>query len=151
AARSRRADFRAYVADVIDDAGRTIATRAHVQTMIVDDARCSVSAYIATMSWSPWLRRLALVVWELPQNLLGAGRVGFDLALGRVKRVRIERERVLVELERGSAVSLGLFVLWTSKDNPYVPVGIENVDHEFGHSIQSRWLGPLYLPIIGVP
>jgi hypothetical protein len=49
------------------------------------------------------------------------------------------------------AVSLGLFVFFTNEDNPYVPVGRENRDHEYGHSLQSRLLGPLYLPIVGIP
>jgi hypothetical protein len=47
-------------------------------------------------------------------------------------------------------MSLGLFVFFTQRDNPYVPVGPENRDHEFGHSYQSRGLGPLYLPIVGL-
>ena len=68
-----------------------------------------------------------------------------------MKEICFERERVLVELSEGAAVCLGLFVLWTDRDNPYVPVGPENRAHEYGHSIQSRWLGPLYLPIVGLP
>jgi hypothetical protein len=92
-----------------------------------------------------------LFAWELPQNILGMARVALDMARGRVKRVCFERERFMVELSEGAAVSLGLFVLWTSGDNPYVPVGAENAAHEYGHSIQSRWLGPLYLLVIGVP
>jgi hypothetical protein len=93
----------------------------------------------------------ALVAWELPQNLLGAARIGLAIARGRVRRVRFERERIMVELSEGAAVSLGLFVLWTDVDNEYVPVGSENRDHEYGHSIQSRWLGPAYLPVVGLP
>jgi len=100
---------------------------------------------------SSWLHRLALLAWEWPQNSLGALRLGLALARGRVLKVRFEDERIMVELGEGAAVSLGLFVLWTNEDNPYVPVGAENRAHEYGHSIQSRWLGPLYLPVVGVP
>jgi len=98
-----------------------------------------------------WLRRLLLLVWEAPQNVLGLARVGLALLRGRVRQVRFVDERVMVELQQGAAISLGLFVLWTTVDNPYVPVGKENRAHEYGHSIQSRWLGPLYLPVVGVP
>jgi hypothetical protein len=98
-----------------------------------------------------YARATALFVWELPQNLLGAARLGLALAQRRVRRVRFENERLMIELRGGAAVSLGLFVLWTSEDNPYVPVGPENARHELGHSLQSRWLGPLYLPVVGVP
>ena len=30
-------------------------------------------------------------------------------------------------------------------------MGPENVDHEYGHAVQSRRLGPAYLPLVGVP
>lgn len=99
-----------------------------------------------------WSKRALLFAWELPQNVLGALNLGFILALRKVHRVRFERERLMVEIAPGAnAVSLGFFVFWSQHDNPFVPVGPENHDHEYGHSIQSRWLGPLYLPLVGVP
>ena len=97
------------------------------------------------------IRRLAFALWELPQNALGAANFALSGALGRVERVTRDRGRVMIELRRSGAVSLGSFVFWTRADNPWVPVGAENRDHEFGHSIQSRMLGPLYLPLVGVP
>lgn len=100
---------------------------------------------------SPWMKRALLVAWELPQNVLGALNFALLFLTRNVRRARFERERVMVELTGGNAVSLGLFVFWTARDNPYVPVGPENRDHEYGHSLQSRWLGPLYLPLVGVP
>ena len=75
---------------------------------------------------------------------------GSSGARGNVGRVAFERERLMIELTSIGAVSLGLFVFHTSRDNPYVPVGRENRDHEYGHSLQSRMLGPLYLAIVGV-
>jgi hypothetical protein len=30
-------------------------------------------------------------------------------------------------------------------------VGRENADHEYGHALQSRRYGPLYLALVGVP
>lgn len=98
-----------------------------------------------------WAKRALLLAWELPQNVLGALNLGGLFAMRKVRRVRFERERLMIELTGGNAVSLGLFVFWTARDNPYVPVGPENRDHEYGHSIQSRFFGPLYLPIVGVP
>ena len=98
-----------------------------------------------------WPARLLLAGWESPQNILGVGRLLLAAARNRVRNLRCEDERIMVELKEGAAVSLGLFVLWTTEDNPYVPVGEENRAHEYGHSIQSRRLGPLYLPVVGVP
>jgi hypothetical protein len=91
------------------------------------------------------------VGWELPQNVLGLALLAVQQLRGRVRRVVFERERMMVELAGGAAVSLGLFVFWTATDNPFVPVGAENADHEWGHSVQSRWLGPSYLLLVGVP
>ncbi len=98
------------------------------------------------------LARLALSFgWELPQNALGAAALALQLARGRVRSLGVSRERLMIELEGGAAVSLGFFVFHTSSDNEFVPVGPENEAHEFGHSVQSRRLGPLYLPLIGLP
>jgi hypothetical protein len=98
-----------------------------------------------------WLGRVLLLGWELPQNVLGLGFLALQELRGRVRRVVFDRERMMIELHQGAAVSLGLFVFWTGTDNPYVPVGRENADHEWGHSVQSRWLGPAYLAVVGLP
>jgi len=93
-----------------------------------------------------------LFLWELPQNLLGLLNLGINFARRTIRHARFDRDRLMVEISpRGNAVSLGYFVFWCAEDNPFVPVGPENIDHEYGHSIQSRWLGPLYLPVVGVP
>jgi hypothetical protein len=97
-----------------------------------------------------WLLRGALVAWELPQNALGAALFVLQGFRRKIVRARFDREKVMVEVN-GLAVSLGLFVFFTNEDNPYVPVGRENRDHEYGHAIQSRFLGPFYLLVVGVP
>ncbi len=97
------------------------------------------------------LRRIALLGSEAPQNVLGLVAFAQFAPRGKLARVRFERERLLVEITSAGAVSLGLFVFLTPRDNAYVPVGAENEAHEYGHSIQSRWLRPLYLPVVGIP
>ena len=42
-------------------------------------------------------------------------------------------------------MSLGMFLFLGNTKDPRVLV------HEYGHSIQSMILGPLYLPVIGIP
>ena len=98
-----------------------------------------------------WFGRGSLALWELPQNALGLLLLSLRFARGHIAAVRFARERVMIEIASDGAVSLGLFVFFTPRDNPYVPVGPENEAHEYGHSVQSRWLGPLYLPVVGVP
>jgi hypothetical protein len=99
----------------------------------------------------PRLRDAALLLWELPQNLLGAANLGVQMATGNVRGVERDRGRLMIALTGDGAVSLGLFVFFSTHDNRFVPVGPENRDHEYGHAVQSRMLGPLYLPLVGVP
>jgi hypothetical protein len=96
-------------------------------------------------------QRTRAMIWELPQNVLGALNLALQRGLGNVRSIRRERGRCLIELSGDGAVSLGWFVFYSTSDSKYVPVGPENVNHEYGHSVQSRWLGPLYLPLVGVP
>lgn len=96
------------------------------------------------------LGRILLFGWELPQNIVGGLLLLMHILRGNVIAIEFQRERYFVELRSIGAISLGLFVFFTCRDNPFVPVGGENRDHEFGHSFQSRALGPLYLPLIGI-
>ena len=89
-------------------------------------------------------------VWQLPQNLCGL----FFKCISKNNRIdRIETEvtkslgvEALVKKSPGS-ISLGKYIFlstWGAKDN-------FTIDHECGHNIQSKKLGPLYLFIIGIP
>ncbi len=93
---------------------------------------------------------LALFVWELPQNLLGAFILWRLNRRGAVVEIVPERHRLFVHTT--TAVSLGRFIFWyRDDDNPVFDITAVNRDHEYGHSVQSRLLGPLYLPVIGLP
>jgi hypothetical protein len=90
-------------------------------------------------------------IWELPQNLLG---LLFYVVLRLTGGVRatVREGRFLYVQTRSSAISLGWFVFWvawlgTGGENPRE----RNRRHEYGHTVQSRMFGPLYLPIIGLP
>ena len=89
-------------------------------------------------------------LWELPQNALGLVWLGAEKAFGQVERLEWDRGRLFVESRR-SAVSLGLFVFWREGENRWFILDGATRAHEYGHSFQSRWLGPLYLPVVGVP
>lgn len=91
------------------------------------------------------------ILWELPQTLLGLVYFALYRALGTTVAVERKDGRLLVELQGDGAVSLGFFVFHSKRDNAFVPVGLENRDHEWGHALQSRRFGPLYLLIVGVP
>jgi hypothetical protein len=97
-----------------------------------------------------WLKRAALFAWELPQNVAGASLLAVEVLRGGIVTARFERERWMIETE-GRAISLGLFVFWSQRSNRWHDLDARNRDHEWGHSVQSRRLGPLYLPIVGLP
>ena len=94
--------------------------------------------------------RLFLFCWELPQNILGIFFLIMFFLRKRINKISFEKERYFIEIKSEGAISLGLFIFHTTKDNNYVPVGLENKNHEYGHSIQSRYLGPFYLFTVGL-
>ena len=87
---------------------------------------------------------ILLFVWQLPQNIAGAAYYVF-LYL-RASATVGEYKDVLTILFTGlsASVSLGCFIV-LHRDS------LELKRHEYGHCIQSRILGPLYLLIIGIP
>ena len=97
---------------------------------------------------------LVQLTWGFLQSFLG-----FLLLLLNIRRRHyIYHGAVVTEWKPRSSVSLGLFVFCS--DDPYFaePNGITREDaasrlltHEYGHTIQSLVLGPLYLLVIGIP
>lgn len=94
--------------------------------------------------------RLRSVLWELPQDLLGAAALAGEAVSGRIVAIEVEDGRLVIE-STGTGVSLGHFVFWSRRDNRWHLMDERNRAHELGHAKQSALLGPLYLPIVGVP
>lgn len=94
--------------------------------------------------------------WELPQTLVGASIALFH----KEKPLRIIEyadQKVYLYDKFNGGISLGYYTHldWNAKDhnNHQVSEGFKYaVKHEAnGHGTQSKWLGPLYLPVIGIP
>ena len=96
------------------------------------------------------IQNIILFVWELPQNVLGITYLLVKKARGSVIEKMWERNRLFIKVRHG-AVSLGLFVFWSDSGNGVFVLDERNRLHEYGHTIQSRILGPLYLPVVGIP
>ena len=97
------------------------------------------------------LKKAAYVLmwaWQLPQNIAGLAVWMYyeRKARGKSCRQLIRGVRYLrtFSIGSGKALALGEYVVlnWFA--------GHDAVDHEFGHVRQSRMLGPLYHPIIGL-
>lgn len=97
------------------------------------------------------MKRLLYILWQwtwgLPQNLVG---LAFYLYY-RVKgcpHFSYQGALVTVWTNRAGSMSMGRHLFlepgWTPADR-------ELLAHEYGHSIQSLFFGPLYLPAVGLP
>ena len=88
-----------------------------------------------------------LQVWQLPQNLVGLvlgwflkGKRNLASPPGLSKTIRF-----VSAANMHGGISLGNFVYCRP------PVYKNMMLHEYGHCLQSRILGPFYLPVIGLP
>ena len=102
-----------------------------------------------------WIRvgLFFLFFWELPQNLVGLFWI-YILNIGTARLRVHDGYRIgssVFYLKRGcpAGVCLGEFICF-----PYwsfTSVNLADKQHERGHRIQSRILGPLYLILVGIP
>lgn len=84
--------------------------------------------------------------WALPQTLLG-------LALYTKYRKcphRRYKGAVFTDWKRPGGISLGPFI-FAEQPPEDAQLSKDLIRHEYGHSLQSMMLGPLYLPFIGLP
>lgn len=87
------------------------------------------------------MKKALLYLWCLPQNCLG-----LLLRLIYKGNDSIYEDAIVRRSTKfPGGISLGRYIIvnqWSSK---------KNVMHEYGHCIQSRYLGWLYLLVIGLP
>jgi hypothetical protein len=97
------------------------------------------------------------ILWCQPQTLIGA--LWFLVIRGVWRDATTERYRSGTLLTRSGrtpfGVSLGpfIFAYRYSAEQEAVRPGAQRRfdDHEWGHFVQSIYLGPLYLPLVGLP
>ncbi len=98
------------------------------------------------------LYRTAQWLWGFPQTLAGAV---LSLVYRRLPHFSYRGTRVTLWSKPGS-LSLGMF-LFLSRGLPGIRgtqvtgPGEKVLKHEYGHTLQSLMLGPLFLPVIGAP
>lgn len=97
---------------------------------------------------------IILVVWELPQMLFGWI---FYLITRKAHVQRIVLPSITIitfnkDVNSSVAFQLGKYIFLGGK---YFNSTSEHVlfvlEHEYGHKIQSKYLGPLFLPLIAFP
>lgn len=92
---------------------------------------------------------ILLMIWEFPQNFVGFFVMLFykpdSASCFKLKDYPVRF--VYLSKKMPSGISLGNFIIIQTKygnDRQYIR-------HEYGHTIQSMCLGPLYLLVIGLP
>lgn len=91
------------------------------------------------------LIQILLILWQLPQCLVGAVMMLF---LGKLRLIKHENYCWIFEGEKMSGgISLGCFIFLSK----YYSNKELTILHELGHVKQSHMLGPLYLIVIGIP
>ena len=89
------------------------------------------------------------IAWGFPQTFLG-----FLVFLAHARNPHFPFHGAIVTTWKSQkAVSLGLFVFIGGPIDAATPAQVDGqlLAHEYGHTIQSLILGPLYLLVIGLP
>lgn len=89
------------------------------------------------------LKMIILTIWTLPQQFVGLIIYLICKIRGCQNENRIDRVFTFWSLWSGLSLGWFIFVNFDSSKNTF--------DHEYGHTIQSLILGPLYLLVIGLP
>ena len=85
--------------------------------------------------------RLWQWTWGFPQTLLGL----ILYLIHKDKPRSAYHGCIVTHWGNGGSLGVGMFLFLGNTTDPRVLV------HEFGHSVQSAILGPLFLPVMGIP
>ncbi len=106
------------------------------------------------------MKNILYFIWQCTWGILQTGLRFFVFLCNFKCRHYLYHGAVVTEWEDKSSVSLGMFVFVTKESYFYEKLKNEyKIDelssrllvHEYGHTIQSLILGPLYLIVIGIP
>ncbi|MBR5199460.1 MAG: hypothetical protein IKW20_06490 [Bacteroidales bacterium] len=87
------------------------------------------------------MKNFLLYIWQLPQNIVG---LLFLLFIRGEERHSLDGITFYEAESFNGGISLGKYIIVYKKRE-------STIRHEYGHCIQSRMLGPLYLLIVGIP
>ena len=87
------------------------------------------------------MKNILLYIWQFPQNIIGLLIILY--IKGETKH-KYQNIKYYYYDPFPGGISLGNYLIVGSNHS-------QTIKHEFGHAIQSRILGPLYLIIIGLP
>ena len=88
--------------------------------------------------------------WGIVQNCMACLLLLFLFVTGKIKRTGYYHGAVMVDWDKSSSMGLGMFIFFGHHMQESTYAKKVKV-HEYGHTIQSCILGPLFLPVIGIP
>lgn len=96
------------------------------------------------------MKDFLLYVWQFPQNLVGLIiRLFCPADIGKDENFR-DDINVYISSRMSGGISLGKYIILSKYYSNYI-FDKDTWNHEYGHTRQSKYLGPLYLFIIGIP
>lgn len=88
------------------------------------------------------------ILWQLPQNFIGL----LIKVIGKTPLYTTYKEATVYTWKLRGGISLGQFIFLPYKDESVKNFFVKkNIKHEYGHCVQSQYLGWLYLFVIGLP
>lgn len=87
------------------------------------------------------IARVISFLWQLPQNLLG---LLFLLFIRGEEKHYLNGIAFYYSKRFRGGISLGRYIILGEKLE-------RSIKHEYGHCLQSKMLGPLYLIVVGLP
>ena len=88
--------------------------------------------------------------WGILQNIIGLVIFLILIIMDPHRGVSIHHGAVVVRWNSESSMAMGMFIFF-GHFKYQKSVSDSYLVHEYGHTIQSAILGPLYLPVIGIP
>ena len=88
-------------------------------------------------------KRYILLVWQFPQVILGY----FIIRVSEAEYFNDKGFITIYTTKKRFGISLGPVIIVSEKFNK----NKRTMNHQYGHSIQSEILGPLYLLVVGLP
>lgn len=94
------------------------------------------------------LKFIVLLLWQLPQSIIGWLMLLYFIVVGKVRYINYVWDAFIFEAsDMSGSISLGTIIIC----DEYGAKHPEIIQHELGHVKWSKYTGPLYLLIIGIP
>lgn len=94
------------------------------------------------------IKNFIKAIWEFPQNILGF----IVKKIYRATPYTTYKDANVYSWKNGGGISLGKYICVPFKDEDPASFKVQQyIKHEYGHTIQSKYLGWFYLLIIGLP